>query len=129
MLYDFHKTHGAKHPGAVHATYLLYGTKRSDGGTSQAQASDGGDIEMASSMPESETVIEIVPTVTLSLVPEEQLKGLPSDLEPRGATTRLTFVRCRCHVRQNYFHPRLQPGTSSHEGGQWLALEAVAPCM
>lgn len=76
MLYEFHKSHNAKHPGAVHATYLLYGSKQPGEGRSQAQVGDDGDIEMASSMPENESDAEIVPTLTLSLVPEAQLKDV-----------------------------------------------------
>jgi len=72
MLYDFHKSQNARKPGSVHATYLLYGTSRSEPG----QKDEGdGDVEMTSSMPEGETLSEQVPTLTLSLVPEEQLNG------------------------------------------------------
>ena len=73
MLYEFHRSQNAKRPGAVHATYLVYGTKTATGGPS-AQNGDG-DVEMASSAPDVESLAEVVPTSTLALVPEEQLKG------------------------------------------------------
>ena len=74
MLYEFHRSQNAKRPGAVHATYLVYGTKTAADGPSARNGSDG-DVEMASSAPEVESLAEVVPTSTLSLVPEEQLKG------------------------------------------------------
>lgn len=76
MLYDFHASHNAKHPGGVHATYLLYGSKRLDEGKAQTRTGDDGDIDMGSSMPESEPATETVPTLTLSLVAEEDLNGI-----------------------------------------------------
>lgn len=75
MLFDFHEWQNAKRPGTVHAAYLLYGTKRSDEASSQSQSSKDGDTEMTNSMPESERAVNLVPTLTLSLVPEEQLQG------------------------------------------------------
>lgn len=85
MLYDFHEWQNVKRPGAVYATYLLYGTKQSDEGASQGQAGKNGDIEMTNSIPEDESASEVVPTLTLSLVPEEHLKGPRSSiLEARG---------------------------------------------
>ncbi|KAK4103514.1 hypothetical protein N658DRAFT_420672 [Parathielavia hyrcaniae] len=73
MLYEFHRSQNAKRPGAVHATYLVYGTKRA--GT----RSTDGDIDMSSSAPEVESLTEDVPTSTLSLVPEERLKEILTD--------------------------------------------------
>lgn len=108
MLYEFHKTHCVKHPGALHATYLLYGVK------SEAQ---GDDVDMAGSMPGNETVVELVPTMTLSLVPEQELKGPPPDRE-KWRLDQLTFTRYGCNVRRNYFHPRLQPRAPPDEGKQ-----------
>jgi len=75
MLYEFHKSQNAKRPGAVHATYLVYGTKKHVGGPGVSQNGSGDDVEMASSAPELESLAEVVPTLTLSLVPEEQLNG------------------------------------------------------
>lgn len=72
MLYEFHRSQNAKRPGAVHATYLIYGSKNaSDGPRNSAD----GDVEMASSPPEVGSLTEVVPTFALSLVPEERLEG------------------------------------------------------
>ncbi len=72
MLYEFHRTQNAKRPGAVHATYLVYGTKSTD---DRPRNSGDGDIEMSSSAPEAESLTEAVPTFALSLIPEELLHG------------------------------------------------------
>jgi hypothetical protein len=91
MLYEFHKSQNAKRPGAVHATYLVYGTKKASDGPSASQNGTDGDIDMTSLAPEVESLTEAVPTSTLSLVPEEKLKGcfplLPS------MTTSLTRLK------------------------------------
>ncbi|KAK4238645.1 DNA polymerase subunit Cdc27 [Achaetomium macrosporum] len=81
MLYEFHRSQNAKRPGAVHATYLVYGTKIARDGPSAAQNGGEGDIEMASSPPEAESLTEVVPTSTLSLVPEERLKETLADYD------------------------------------------------
>jgi DNA polymerase delta subunit 3 len=75
MLYEFHRSQNAKRPGAVHATYLVYGTKRASDGPSASQNGTDGDVDMTSSAPEVESLTEVVPTSTLSLVPEKRLKG------------------------------------------------------
>jgi DNA polymerase delta subunit 3 len=73
MLYDFHKTQNDRRPGAVHATYLVYGSK--DGVPRPSYGSDD-DIEMASSPPDAGySFSDTVRTFTLALIPEEQLKG------------------------------------------------------
>ncbi|KAK4210418.1 DNA polymerase subunit Cdc27 [Rhypophila decipiens] len=73
ILYEFHKSENGKQPGKVHATYLVYGIKNAES-SSQVQNGDG-DIEMTSSMPEVESFDDAVPTFTLALIPEEQLKA------------------------------------------------------
>ncbi|KAK4134178.1 hypothetical protein BT67DRAFT_310439 [Trichocladium antarcticum] len=73
MLYEFHRTQNARRPGAVHATYLVYGTKNAAGGLSAGQNGPDGDIDMTSSAPEVESLADTVPILTLSLVPEERL--------------------------------------------------------
>jgi DNA polymerase delta subunit 3 len=75
MLYDFHRSQNAKRPGAVHATYLVFGTKKDDDGPPAARNGGDVDVEMTSSAPEAEQPTTVVPTSTLSLVPEEQLEG------------------------------------------------------
>lgn len=76
MLYDFHKSQNDRRPGAVHATYLVYGTKKVVEPTNgHAHAHEDGDVEMTSSMPEVESVAEEITTHTLTLVGEEQLQG------------------------------------------------------
>ena len=75
MLYEFHRSQNAKRPGAVHATYLVYGTKRATSAPSESRNGTDGDIEMSSSAMEVDSLTEVVPASILSLVPEEQLKG------------------------------------------------------
>ena len=75
MLYEFHRSQNAKRPGAVHATYLVYGTKKATNPPSESQDAGDGDIEMSSSAMDTDSLSEVVPTSILSLVPEEQLKG------------------------------------------------------
>lgn len=73
MLYDFHATHNEKRPGTVHATYMVYGVKKSVQANGHFQ--QDGDVEMTSSAPEGEETMEDVPVTTLSLVAEESLEG------------------------------------------------------
>ena len=75
MLYEFHRSQNAKRLGAVHATYLVYGTKKAANAPSESQNGADGDIEMSSSAVEVDSLDEVVPASVLSLVPEEQLKG------------------------------------------------------
>ncbi|KAB5572368.1 DNA polymerase subunit Cdc27 [Coniochaeta sp. 2T2.1] len=75
MLYDFHKWQNGKRAGSVHATYLVYGTKKDDHAGSQQQPSQDGDIDMMSSAPEPEAEEDVVPVQTLAIVSEEELKG------------------------------------------------------
>ncbi|AEO55164.1 hypothetical protein MYCTH_2298705 [Thermothelomyces thermophilus ATCC 42464] len=81
MLYEFHRNQNAKRPGAVHATYLIYGTKRAPDKAPASQHGNDGDVEMASSAPEIESFAEVVPTLTLSLVPEGQLRETLAEYE------------------------------------------------
>lgn len=73
MLYDFHAWQNDKRSGAVHATYMVYGAKKSAQANGHSQ--QDGDVEMTSSAPEGEEAMEEVPVTTLSLVAEESLKG------------------------------------------------------
>lgn len=68
MLYDFYKYQNALRAESVHATYLVSGSK------STAVQPDG-DVEMSSSMPEHEPLSDTVPTMTITVVKEESLKG------------------------------------------------------
>lgn len=83
MLYEFHRKQNAKKPGAVHATYLLSGTRS----PSLAQANgvhsqDGEDAVMQSSplMPSSSApqpddgIVETIPVRSVMLVKEEHLE-------------------------------------------------------
>lgn len=62
MLYDFHKKQNQKRPGAVHATYLISGTKRKEapaatiGGVKDVDGDDYMQSSpfMGSSMPQPE---------------------------------------------------------------------------
>lgn len=69
MLFEFHKWQNDKRPGTLHATYLLYGTRK------KPNEADG-DVEMTDSQSESGLPYsDDVPTATLTLVREEQLQG------------------------------------------------------
>lgn len=75
MLYDFHKTQNDRRPGAVHATYLVHGAKKAVGHLNGGD----GDVDMTNtSPPETGSIGEGIPLFTLSLVPEDQLKGVHS---------------------------------------------------
>ncbi|OIW32156.1 hypothetical protein CONLIGDRAFT_678571 [Coniochaeta ligniaria NRRL 30616] len=74
MLFDFHKGQNGKRPGSVHATYLVYGTKKDEHASSQPRPSQDDDVDMMSSMPEQEETDDVVPVQTLSLIPENELK-------------------------------------------------------
>jgi hypothetical protein len=91
MLYEFHRSQNAKRAGAVHATYLVYGTRTASDGSSASQNGTDRDVEMANSPPEAESLVEVVPTFTMSLIPEEQLKG--KLLLPGSAIIMLTGVK------------------------------------
>lgn len=73
MLFDFHGWQNEKRPGAVHATYIIYGTKKASHTNGHAQHDE--DVEMTSSPPEAASLAEEVPLVTLSVVAEEGLRG------------------------------------------------------
>ncbi|KAK1755949.1 hypothetical protein QBC47DRAFT_323046 [Echria macrotheca] len=77
MLYEFHKYQNDRRPGAVFATYLVYGVKNH----ADQQNGTDGDVEMTSSMPETRSVDELIPTFTLSLVPEDRLKDVLSQYD------------------------------------------------
>ncbi|KAJ9149074.1 DNA polymerase delta subunit 3 [Pleurostoma richardsiae] len=79
MLYDFYKWQNDKRPGAVHATYLVYGTKKVEETNGHIQ--HDGDVEMTSSMPEVESLAEEVPVFTLSMVAEDKLNDVLSQYE------------------------------------------------
>ncbi|KAI1634089.1 DNA polymerase subunit Cdc27 [Biscogniauxia mediterranea] len=70
MLYDFHKWQNDKRPNSLHATYMIYGTKK------QIDEQDG-DVEMTNSQDSDGLHVPLsdeVPILTLSLVKEEQLQ-------------------------------------------------------
>lgn len=73
MLYDFHTWQNGKRPGAVHATYMVYGIRKVAEANGNSQ--EDGDVEMTSSLPDVESLAEEVPVFTLTLVAEEQLNG------------------------------------------------------
>ncbi|KAJ4300244.1 CDC27 protein [Collariella sp. IMI 366227] len=79
MLYEFHRSQNAKRSGAVHATYLIFGTKKAVHELSQ-NGSDG-DINMTISAPEHDSFTEAVSTSTMSLVFEERLEEVLAEYE------------------------------------------------
>ncbi|KAK3944804.1 hypothetical protein QBC46DRAFT_455861 [Diplogelasinospora grovesii] len=79
MLFDFHRTENQKRPGSVHATYLVYGIRRSD--RTSSQQSEDGDIDMMNVPPNGEALSETVPTSTLTLVEEGDLPTVLAEYE------------------------------------------------
>ncbi|KAI1413826.1 DNA polymerase subunit Cdc27 [Hypoxylon sp. FL1857] len=80
MLYEFHKWQNDKRPKSLHATYLVYGTKRA---VEKAEEQDG-DVEMTDSQNSEELHVpysDEVPTYTLSLVKEEQLQDVLAEYD------------------------------------------------
>lgn len=75
MLFEFHGSQNKKRAGAVHATYMIYGTQKIAHANGHAHHHDD-DVEMTSSPPEPVSVAEEVPMITLSLVAEETLGGM-----------------------------------------------------
>lgn len=73
MLYEFHTQQNAKSSGSVHATYMLYGIRKTTQTNGHSQ--QDGDVHMTSSPPELESAVDDCPVITLSLVAEESLKG------------------------------------------------------
>jgi DNA polymerase delta subunit 3 len=69
----FHTWQNGRHSGSVHATYMLYGIRKTDQTNGHSQ--QDGDVEMTSSPPEIESALDDGPVITLSLVAEESLKG------------------------------------------------------
>ncbi|PHH83567.1 hypothetical protein CDD82_7128 [Ophiocordyceps australis] len=67
VLYDFYKQQNALHASSIHATYLVYGTRRD---APLVQSQDG---TIKSSFPDSDSGYVPPGTPTLSLVPEERL--------------------------------------------------------
>jgi DNA polymerase delta subunit 3 len=84
MLYDFHRQQNRKKPGTIHATYLVSGTKQEDRvPTIEEPKKDGEDSYMqsspfmASSMPQAEQGTGETGVLSITLVREENLAGLP----------------------------------------------------
>lgn len=73
MLYEFHTEQNGKRSGSVHATYMLYGIRKTTQTNGHSQ--QDGDVHMTSSPPELESAVDDGPVITLSLVAEESLKG------------------------------------------------------
>ncbi|KAI5923585.1 DNA polymerase subunit Cdc27 [Camillea tinctor] len=70
MLFDFHKWQNDKRPNSLHATYIIYGTKK------QVDEQDG-DVEMTNSQNSEGLHVPLsdeVPIQTLTLVREEHLQ-------------------------------------------------------
>ena len=111
MLFDYHSWQNAKRAGSVHATYLVYGTTRSD------KIQDDGDVEMASSAPEpeQEPLSEEVQTLTLALVQEDRLEGASRYIE-LFKTQLMLSSRDSLTVRGSDFYPHVQPRPPLGEG-------------
>jgi len=77
MLYEFHRTSNARKSGAVHATYLLTGTRkaarRTNGLSSQGEDSFMADSSFMSSLPGQDE--QEVKVTSITLVQEEELEG------------------------------------------------------
>lgn len=89
MLFEFHKWQNDKRPGSLHATYLIYGTKK-------PVDEEDGDVDMTSSQMSEESppvrFSDDVLTETLSLVKQEELEGSQHlaccEIEPLSANSR-----------------------------------------
>ncbi|UNI20399.1 CDC27 protein [Purpureocillium takamizusanense] len=68
MLYDFYQYQNAQRPDSVHATYLIFGVKHS-----KPRQGDN-DVGLTSSMPEPDPFSDDIPTSTLTLVSEGNLR-------------------------------------------------------
>ncbi|PSR90607.1 DNA polymerase subunit Cdc27 [Coniella lustricola] len=79
MLYEFHGIQNKKQPGSVHATYMLYGIRRSVQTNGHTKSDE--DVEMGSSPPEHSPILEAAPVITLSLVTEESLQDVLCEYE------------------------------------------------
>ena len=83
MLYDFHQKQNAKKPGAIHATYLLSGTRKPEDPISLNgdEKKDGEDDYMQSSpfmnssVPQPEEGTGESSVLSITLVREEDLEG------------------------------------------------------
>lgn len=73
MLYDFHSWQNGKSTGTVHATYMVYGIKKTVQTNGHSQQDE--DVEMTSSPPDPAPQAEDVPLKTLCLVAEASLGG------------------------------------------------------
>lgn len=78
MLYEFHTLQNGKRSGSVHATYMLYGIRKT--GQTNGHSQQDGDVEMMSSPPVDSTM-DGGPVTTLSIVAEENLKDVLAQYE------------------------------------------------
>lgn len=69
-LYEFHQSQNASKANSIHATYLIYGSK------TEHKQPESGDTDMDNSVPEPEPLSDYAPTKTVTIVAEENLKGL-----------------------------------------------------
>ena len=123
MLYDFHSQQNAKKPGAVHATYLVSGTKRKETPvvTNGGAKKDGEDDYMqsspfmSSSMPQSEEDTGETSGLTISLVREEELDG-NAFFPQTNSRYANTFLRSTLPIREDQCDTYLQSRTPSIEG-------------
>ncbi|KAJ1326832.1 DNA polymerase subunit Cdc27 [Microdochium nivale] len=78
MLFEFHKWQNDKRPGSLHATYLIYGTKK-------LVDEEDGDVDMTSSQMSEESppvrFSDDVLTETLSLVKQEELEDMLAEYD------------------------------------------------
>lgn len=101
MLYDFHQRQNAKKPGAIHATYLLSGTKRPEepiplNGNAKKDGEDDymqSSPFMSSSMPQLEEGTGESSVLSITLVREEDLEGRKFPPFAKGCTQVSSDVR------------------------------------
>ena len=88
MLYDFHQNENSKKPNSVNATYVITGVRQLEAPAANGKANDDGDGDdfmqsspyISSSMPNQDDPAEMVPTVSIILVREEDLEGTHLDI-------------------------------------------------
>lgn len=95
MLYEFHTWQNGKRSGSVHATYMMYGSRKT--GHTNGHSQQDGDVDMTSSAPEADSTVDDGPVITLSIVAEESLKGWTELILPMNCGFHLTSL-------QMYFH-------------------------
>lgn len=121
MLHEYHGLQNKKQPRSVHATYMLYGTRKTIQANGHTKSDE--DVDMSSSPPEPSPLLEETPIMTLSLVPEESLKGnllLAPSLEDYMVDKLLHTFSCSLGIRTSQVYSCLQHQFTCNQGSRAL---------